>query len=171
MANRPDDVLEGVLIAFIKNLKPGLRNVEWVPCYFQADISSCTNVQSHVSNYISDMLLNSSEFTVWDRAWAPSEEARGDCCNKTPTRLELGRLRGPGEDKSARVKKNPLVQIERRGGGLFELDWYERARLLRQLVDWQRELKLPVSQLTCSLTFGCDPGEDQGRAGEEGRGQ
>lgn len=31
VANRPEDVLEGVLIAFLKNLKPGLRNLECVP--------------------------------------------------------------------------------------------------------------------------------------------
>ncbi|CAK9784403.1 hypothetical protein CC85DRAFT_289190 [Cutaneotrichosporon oleaginosum] len=125
VANRPDDVLEGVLIAFLKNLKPGLRNLD------------CTNIQSHLSNYISDMLLNSTEFTVWDRPWAPHEEARGDCCNKSADRMLLGRLRGPNEEKQARVKKNPIAQMEKKGGGIFELDWYERARLLRQLVDWQ----------------------------------
>ncbi|GMK57315.1 hypothetical protein CspeluHIS016_0401490 [Cutaneotrichosporon spelunceum] len=125
VANRPDDVLEGVLITFLKNLKPGLRNLD------------CTNIQSHLSNYISDTLLNSQEFTVWDRAWAPHEEARAECCNKSADRGLLGRLRGPNEDKQARVKKNPIAQIEKKGGGIFELDWYERARLLRQLVDWQ----------------------------------
>ncbi|KAL1413154.1 hypothetical protein Q8F55_000903 [Vanrija albida] len=125
VANRPDDVLEGVLVRFLANLKPGLRNLD------------CTNIQSHLSNYISDMLLNSSEFTVWDRPWPPNEEARGGCCNPSEERLELGRLRYPGEDPKERVLRNPLKQIEARGGGLFELDWHERARLLRQLVDWQ----------------------------------
>lgn len=28
VANRPDDVLEGILIRFLSNLKPGLRNLE-----------------------------------------------------------------------------------------------------------------------------------------------
>lgn len=28
MAIRPDDILEGVLIQFLRNLKPGLRNLE-----------------------------------------------------------------------------------------------------------------------------------------------
>lgn len=86
------------------------------------------------------MLLNSSEFTVWDRPWAPHEEARAWCCNTSPDAQMLGRLRGPNEERAARVQKNPLVQIESKGGGLFELGWYERARLLRQLVDWQCEL-------------------------------
>ncbi|WOO76837.1 uncharacterized protein LOC62_01G000452 [Vanrija pseudolonga] len=125
VANRPDDVLEGVLVRFLANLKPGLRNLD------------CTNIQSHLSNYISDMLLNSSEFTVWDRPWPPNEEARGGCCNPSEERLELGRLRYLGEDPKDRVLRNPLKQMEARGGGLFELDWHERARLLRQLVDWQ----------------------------------
>lgn len=30
VANRPDDVLEGVLVRFLQNLKPGLRNLEYV---------------------------------------------------------------------------------------------------------------------------------------------
>ena len=28
VANRPDDVLEGILVRFLGNLKPGLRNLE-----------------------------------------------------------------------------------------------------------------------------------------------
>lgn len=28
VANRPDDVLEGILIRFLQNLKPGLRDLE-----------------------------------------------------------------------------------------------------------------------------------------------
>ncbi|BEI86219.1 hypothetical protein CcaverHIS002_0605060 [Cutaneotrichosporon cavernicola] len=126
VANRPDDVLEGVLMAFLKNLKPGLRNLD------------CTNIQSHLSNYISDMLLNSQEFTVWDRPWAPHEEARAECCNKSADRGLLGRLRGPNEDKQTRVKKNPIAQIEKKGGGNIRARLVRaRARLLRQLVDWQ----------------------------------
>jgi hypothetical protein len=31
VANRPDDILEGTLIRFLNNLKPGLRNLEYVP--------------------------------------------------------------------------------------------------------------------------------------------
>lgn len=30
VAQRPDDILEGVLVRFLQNLKPGLRNVKWV---------------------------------------------------------------------------------------------------------------------------------------------
>ena len=83
------------------------------------------------------MLLNSSEFTVWDRPWAPHEEIRASCCCSAEDREELGRLRYPGEPLSHRVKLNPILQAEEKGGGLFELDWRERAKLLRQLVDWQ----------------------------------
>lgn len=104
-----------------------------------ADRDSCTNIQHHLSNYISEQLLSSTEFTVWDRPWAPNEEARGGCCNKTPGRTELGRLRYAGEPPGERVERNPLRQIEKKGGGLFELDWRERASMLRQLVDWQCE--------------------------------
>jgi hypothetical protein len=50
-------------------------------------------------------------------------------------RHRLGRL--DEEALQDRDVRNPLKQIEVRGGGLFELEWYERARLLRQLVDWQ----------------------------------
>jgi hypothetical protein len=28
LANRPDDILEGILVRFLSNLKPGLRNLE-----------------------------------------------------------------------------------------------------------------------------------------------
>ena len=98
---------------------------------------SCTNIQHHLSNYIHDMLLNSTEFTVWDRPWAPNEEARSSCCSDSDDRKELGRLRYIGEPLEVRANKNPLKQIEQRGGGLFELDWRERAKLLRQMVDWQ----------------------------------
>jgi hypothetical protein len=64
---------------------------------------------------------------VWDRPWAPHEEARGSCCTDNPERAEMGRLR------------NPIKVIEEKGGGIFEMDWHERAKLLRQLVDWQCE--------------------------------
>lgn len=100
---------------------------------------SCTNVQHHLSTYINDALLGNSEFTVWDRPWAPNEEARGSCCTANPDRNELGRLRYPGEPLNERAKKNPIAQMEAAGGGIFELHWSERARLLRQLVDWQRK--------------------------------
>jgi hypothetical protein len=98
---------------------------------------SCTNIQSQLSNYIADQLNNSAEFTVWDRPWAPNEETRGPCCTDVADRLELGRLRYTGEPASVRLGKNPIAQVEARGGGLFELGWRERAALLRQLVDWQ----------------------------------
>lgn len=94
-------------------------------------------MQTHVSNYVTDQLLNSSEFTVWDRTWGTNEETRSACCNTSEERLELGRLRGPDEERNFRAKRNPLLQMEAKGGGLFEMDWHERARLLRQLVDWQ----------------------------------
>ncbi|EIW67671.1 hypothetical protein TREMEDRAFT_14561, partial [Tremella mesenterica DSM 1558] len=125
VANRPDDVLEGVLVRFLHNLKPGMRNLD------------CTNIQLHLSIYIHEMLLNSTEFTVWDRPWAPHEEARSGCCNPSEQRKELGRLRYVGEPLETRTYKNPLKQVEKRGGGLFELNWRERAKLLRQMVDWQ----------------------------------
>ncbi|WWD18646.1 hypothetical protein CI109_103099 [Kwoniella shandongensis] len=125
VANRPDDVLEGILICFLSNLKPGSRNL------------SCENIQSQISNYITETLTNTSEWTVWDRTWPINEEDRGECCSTDPHRDELGRLRYYGEPKSARAKLNPLTKIEEQGGGLFELEWVERAKLLRQLVDWQ----------------------------------
>jgi len=114
-------------------------------CGTPADLCgpSCTNIQSHLSNYISDAFLNSSEFTVWDRPWAPNEEVRAGCCNPSTDRHELGRLRYAGEPLAERAGRNPIKQIEQRGGGLFELDWRERAKLLRQLVDWQRESSFP----------------------------
>lgn len=102
--------------------------------------SSCTNIQAQLSNYIADQLHHSVEFTVWDRPWAPNEETRGSCCTDAPDRTELGRLRYSGEPVSVRLEKNPIAQMEARGGGLFELDWRERAKLLRQLVDWQCKL-------------------------------
>ena len=101
---------------------------------------SPTNVQHHLSNYISEALLSSTDFTVWDRPWAPNEDVRAGCCNDSINRQELGRLRYSGEPLVDRTRKNPLKRIEEQGGGLFELDWRERACLLRQLVDWQREL-------------------------------
>ena len=104
-------------------------------------LASCTNIQSHLSNFISDMLLHSTDFTVWDRPWAPNEEARAGCCNKSADRHELGRLRYVGEPLVERARKNPIKRIEEQGGGLFELDWRERAKLLRQLVDWQCEFR------------------------------
>ncbi|KAL7423050.1 hypothetical protein Q5752_002349 [Cryptotrichosporon argae] len=125
VANRPDDVFEGVLVKFLSNLKPGLRNLD------------CTNVQAHLSSYITEHLHYSPEFTVWDRPWPAHEDARGPCCSDQPNRLELGRLRYAGEEPIERTKRNPIRQVEERGGGLFELDWRERAALLRQLVDWQ----------------------------------
>jgi hypothetical protein len=100
---------------------------------------SPTNIQHHLSNHISDQLLGPSEFTVWDRPWAPNEEARASCCTQASDRTELGRLRYAGEPPAERVSRNPLVKAAERGGGLFELHWRERAGLLRQLVDWQCE--------------------------------
>lgn len=94
-------------------------------------------------SHISEQMLGPSEFTVWDRPWAPNEEARGSCCNSSSDRTELGKLRYAGEPAAERLGRNPLVQAERKGGGLFELDWRERAGLLRQLVDWQCELRCP----------------------------
>lgn len=85
------------------------------------------------------MLLNSPEFTVWDRPWIANEEVRAGCCNNAVDRLEQGRLRDWHESLDVRVSRNPLKQAEERGGGLFELDWRERAKLLRQMVDWQCE--------------------------------
>lgn len=77
---------------------------------------------------------------MWDRPWAPNEEARGACCITASDRLELGRLRYPGEPASERLERNPMKKIMDRGGGVFELDWRERVKILRQLVDWQRAL-------------------------------
>lgn len=98
---------------------------------------SAETVQSSLSNYITDQLLNSPEFTVWDRAWPANEEVRGGCCNSARDRTELGRLRYIGEPVSERAAKNPIKQQVDRGGGIFEMDWRERIKLLRQLVDWQ----------------------------------
>ncbi|KAK8858751.1 hypothetical protein IAR55_002980 [Kwoniella newhampshirensis] len=125
VANRPDDVLEGILICFLSNLKPGLRNL------------TCENIQSQLSNYVTEVLTNTSEWTVWDRDWPTTEQDRAGCCSTDPHRDELGKLRHYGEPKNARAKNNPLVKVEEKGGGLFELDWVERVRLLRQMVDWQ----------------------------------
>lgn len=107
---------------------------------------SCSNIQKNLSEYISAHLRDSPEFTVWDRPWAPNEEARGSCCNDSEDRTELGRLRYSGEPVAERVKKNPILQVESRGGGLFELDWKDRAKLLRQLVDWQCEFRVGHSE-------------------------
>ena len=100
-------------------------------------VSRAETIQGAISNYISDHLLNSTEFTVWDRPWASNEEVRGGCCNDAKNRTELGRLRYYGEPPEDRVEKNPIKRMVDQGGGLFELDWRERAKLLRQLVDWQ----------------------------------
>jgi len=85
---------------------------------------------------------------VWDWATAPHDEAHASCCKPDagPERLNAGRLWDDGTANGsangaaplARDKRNPIKQMEDKGGGMFELDWYERARLLRQLVDWQR---------------------------------
>ncbi|ORY25948.1 hypothetical protein BCR39DRAFT_498733 [Naematelia encephala] len=123
--NRPDDTLEGILICFLNNLKPGIRNLD------------CENVQAKLSEYISDMLAQSTEFTVWDHEWAHNEEARGSCCTSNPDRLYLGRLLHGGETVEDRVEKNPIRRMQKENKGLFELDWQERVKLLRQLVDWQ----------------------------------
>lgn len=96
-------------------------------------------IQSQLSSYISDQLRDSNEFTVWDDPWPQHEDQRGACCSTAPDRLEQGRLRQLGEDPRARVERNPIKQMEKKGQGIFELDWQERAKLLRQLVDWQRE--------------------------------
>ncbi|KIR57050.1 hypothetical protein I315_00211 [Cryptococcus gattii Ru294] len=125
VAIRPDDLLESTLICFLSNLRPALRNL------------NAENIQSYLSNYISDQLATTSEWTVWDRPWPINEENRGPCCNDDPDRAELGRLRHQGEPAADRAQRNPLKKMEEKGGGLFELDWAERARLLRQLVDWQ----------------------------------
>ncbi|UOH80730.1 hypothetical protein LQV05_003387 [Cryptococcus neoformans] len=125
VATRPDDLLESTLICFLSNLRPAVRNL------------NPENIQSYLSNYISDQLATTSEWTVWDRPWPINEENRGSCCTDDPDRAELGRLRYQGEPAADRVRRNPLKRMEEKGGGLFELDWAERARLLRQLVDWQ----------------------------------
>ncbi|WVQ65582.1 uncharacterized protein L199_003760 [Kwoniella botswanensis] len=128
VANRPDDIFESILICFLtnlKNLKYGNKNL------------TPENIQQQLSNYINDQLTNTSEWTVWDRGWPINEEDRGSCCTSDPHRSELGRLRYYGEPSNARASKNPISQVEQKGGGLFEMDWWERAKLLRQLVDWQ----------------------------------
>ncbi|KAK6907994.1 hypothetical protein I203_101995 [Kwoniella mangroviensis CBS 8507] len=128
VANRPDDIFESILICFLtnlKNLKYGNKNL------------TPENVQQQTSNHINDQLTNTSEWTVWDRGWPINEEDRGSCCTSDPHRSELGRLRYYGEPSNARASKNPISQVEQKGGGLFEIDWWERAKLLRQLVDWQ----------------------------------
>ncbi|WWC62776.1 uncharacterized protein I303_105373 [Kwoniella dejecticola CBS 10117] len=128
VANRPDDILEGILICFLANLKnvrSGHRNIE------------PENIQTELSNYIDNRLTQTSEWTVWDRGWPINEEDRGSCCTSDPYRGELGRLRYYGEHSSERAAKNPVRRAEERGGGIFELDWSERVLLLRQMVDWQ----------------------------------
>ncbi|WRT67967.1 uncharacterized protein IL334_004941 [Kwoniella shivajii] len=125
MANRPDDILESILICFLGNLKPGSRNI------------TPENIQSQLSNYINDQLSSTSEWTVWDRGWPINEEDRGSCCTYDRYRSELGRLRYYGEPSSARAENNPIKRMEEKGSGIFELDWRERVTLLRQLVDWQ----------------------------------
>ncbi|OCF46019.1 hypothetical protein I317_00107 [Kwoniella heveanensis CBS 569] len=125
VANRPDDILESILICFLGNLKSVNRayNPE--------------NIQSQLSAYITDQLMNSTEWTVWDSGWPINEADRGSCCTSNPHRTELGRLRYPGEPLNQRAARNPIKQIEEKGGGIFELDWKERIKMLRQLVDWQ----------------------------------
>ncbi|TYJ56437.1 hypothetical protein B9479_002840 [Cryptococcus floricola] len=126
VANRPDDIFEGILICFLSNLKPGSRNI------------SAENIQSSISSYISEKLSETSEWTVWDRPWPLNEEQRASCClTDDPYRAELGRLRYPGESMGARVERNPIKRVEAKGGGLFEMDWRDRVALMRQLVDWQ----------------------------------
>ncbi|OXG18707.1 hypothetical protein C366_02816 [Cryptococcus neoformans Tu401-1] len=141
VATRPDDLLESTLICFLSNLRPAVRNLKYVPRphVLSAPLTACSpeNIQSYLSNYISDQLATTSEWTVWDRPWPINEENRGSCCTDDPDRAELGRLRYQGEPAADRVQRNPLKRMEEKGGGLFELDWAERARLLRQLVDWQ----------------------------------
>ncbi|WVF68996.1 hypothetical protein IAT40_003770 [Kwoniella sp. CBS 6097] len=125
VANRPDDILESILICFLGNLKSNPRSL------------NPENIQSLLSAYITDQLTNSTEWTVWDRGWPINEADRGSCCTSNPHRGELGRLRYPGEPLNERAAKNPIRQIEEKGGGIFELDWKERVKMLRQLVDWQ----------------------------------
>ncbi|WVQ96511.1 hypothetical protein IAU59_003616 [Kwoniella sp. CBS 9459] len=125
VANRPDDVLESILICFLGNLKSGTRSL------------TPENIQSQLSAYITDQLTNSTEWTVWDRGWPINEADRGACCTSNRHRTELGRLRYPGEPLNERAARNPIKQIEEKGGGIFELDWRERVKMLRQLVDWQ----------------------------------
>ncbi|WVR06507.1 hypothetical protein IAU60_003538 [Kwoniella sp. DSM 27419] len=138
VAERPDDILESIMICFLGNLKPGGgRSLTCRP----------ENIQAQVSNYISDKLTNTSEWTVWDRGWPINEEDRGMCCIDDPYRTELGRLRYAGESMSTRGEKNPLKRIEKLGGGLFELDWKERVRILRQLVDWQLTHSEPIRNM------------------------
>lgn len=141
VATRPDDLLESTLICFLSNLRPAVRNLKYVPRphVLSVPLTACSpeNIQSYLSNYISDQLATTSEWTVWDRPWPINEENRGSCCTDDPDRAELGRLRYQGEPAADRVQRNPLKRMEEKGGGLFELDWAERARLLRQLVDWQ----------------------------------
>ncbi|WWC70942.1 uncharacterized protein I206_104894 [Kwoniella pini CBS 10737] len=128
VANRPDDILESILICFLanlKNLRSGSKSI------------TPENVQSQLSNYIDIKLSQTSEWTVWDRGWPINEEDRGSCCTSDPFRSELGRLRYYGEPSNARAAKNPIRQVEERGGGIFELDWTEKVAILRQMVDWQ----------------------------------
>ena len=49
-------------------------------------------------------------------------------------------MRYAGEPDSERLGRNPMKRIMEQGGGIFELDWRERAKILRQLVDWQCRL-------------------------------
>jgi len=106
-------------------------------------IKRAETIQNSLSNYINDQLLNSTEFTVWDRAWAANEEVRGGCCNSAEDRMELGRLRYFGEPLNERVAKNPIKKQIEKGGGIFEMDWRDRVKMLRQLVDWQCMLTWP----------------------------
>jgi len=108
-------------------------------------IKRAETIQKSLSNYIDDQLLNSTEFTVWDRAWAANEEVRGGCCNSAEDRMELGRLRYFGEPLNERVAKNPIKKQVEKGGGIFEMDWRDRVKMLRQLVDWQCMLTSPSS--------------------------
>lgn len=77
---------------------------------------------------------------MWDRPWAPNEDGRASCCRTDlddEERMDLGRLRYRGEPMSERGKQNPIQGFENGSGGLWTLPWEDRAKLLRQMVDWQ----------------------------------
>jgi hypothetical protein len=72
--------------------------------------------------------------------------------------MELGRLRYFGEPLNERVAKNPIKKQIEKGGGIFEMDWRDRVKMLRQLVDWQRMFTFSSSrsELICSGSLGRD---------------
>jgi hypothetical protein len=88
-------------------------------------------------------MLKTTEWTVWDAAWSPHDHKLSGCCFTDAERgidAFSAKLRGGLRAEGGLAERghlNPLKQMEERGGGLFELDWQERATLLRQLVDWQ----------------------------------